>query len=354
MHRILSIPESRHVTAEGRRRLLACASAAAAAAVAYGAGIEVSLARSADDQPPEWVQVFPEGRDVLARDGRKWTLSNPAGLVAAFAANQADLPLDIEHASELKAPKGEEAPAQGWIKAVAHRPGQGVFVQVDWTAEGAAAWRARRYRYVSPAFVHTAEGEILALSSVALVTRPALYVPALARSEGQSPQEQTSMSLLTRLVGVLGLAATTTEDDLVAAITTQKSLAADIRNPEKFVPAADLQTALARATTAENKLAEIETETKAATAAAKVDAAIAAGKLAPASREHWLSIASDSGEAFDKAVAAMPAILDPSKTDKKPEAAEGDGDGLTADQLALCASLGLDRKAFAATLKEQA
>ncbi|MDP1617335.1 phage protease [Phenylobacterium sp.] len=333
--------------------MLACASAAAAAAVAYGAGIEVSLARSADDQPPEWVQIFPEGRDVLARDGRKWTLSDPATLIAAFAANQADLPLDIEHASELRAPKGEDAPAQGWIKAIAHRPGQGVFVQIDWTDEGAAAWRARRYRYVSPAFVHTRQGEILALTSVAMVTRPALYVPALARVEGQLPQDP-SMSLLTRLVAALGLAATTTEDDLVTAVTTQTALAADARNPEKFVPAADLQLAIARATTAEGKLAEIETTAQTAAAQAKVDDAIAAGKLAPASREHWLSIAQANGEAFDKAVASMPAVLDPTKTDKKPGATEADADGLTADQVALCAALGVEPTAFAATLKEQA
>lgn len=358
MHRALSIPENRHVAAAVALHgavALACASVAATArAVGYGLGMEVALARSADQQPPEWVQVFPEGPVIKARDGRSWRLSDPAALVAAFTANQADLPLDIEHASELKAPKGEDAPAQGWIKAVAHRPGEGVFVQVDWTEEGAAAWRARRYRYVSPAFVHTAQGEILALTSVALVTRPALYVPALARSEGQTPQEQTSMSLLNRLVGVLGLATTTTEDDLVAAITTQKSLAADIRDPAKFVPAADLATALARATAAETKLTELETAAATAAAEAKVDAAIAEGKLAPASRDHWLSIARDSGEAFDKAVAAMPRVLDPTKTGKTPDQAQTEDDGLTQAQVALCASLGLDRKAFAATLKEQA
>jgi phage I-like protein len=351
MHRTLSIPESRHVAAATARALLACASAAAA--VAYGAGIEVSLARSADEAPPEWVQVFPEGPEVLARDGRKWTLTDPAALVAAFAANQADIPLDIEHASEIRAPKGEDAPAQGWIKAVAHRPGQGVFVQIDWTPAGEAAWRAKSYRYVSPAFRHTQAGEILALSSVALVTRPALYVPALARAEGQSLQDP-SMSLLTRLAAALGLAATTTEDDLVTAVTTQTALAADARNPEKFVPAADLQTALARATTAEGKLAEIETAALTAKATAKVDEAIAAGKLAPASREHWLSIAQANGEAFDKAIASMPAVLDPTKTGKTPEAAEAEADGLTPAQVALCASLGVDTKAFAATLKEQA
>lgn len=50
------------------------------------------------DAAPEWVQLLPAGPSIMARDGRRWRMSNPQGVVAAFASNNADLPIDYEHA----------------------------------------------------------------------------------------------------------------------------------------------------------------------------------------------------------------------------------------------------------------
>ncbi len=333
--------------------------------VAFGLGLEVALARAAVEgqapTPPEWVQLLPapvgpEG-EIRGRDGRRWTLKDPTVLIPAFAAMQCDPPLDVEHASELLAPQGKEAPAQAWLKEIQIRADNTTWARVDWTAEGARKVVDRQYRYISPAILHTDAGEIVGIKSAALVTQPALAMPALAHREGRTsiPNRGSSMNLLQRLLATCSLPATATEDDVVAAVTTQVSLAADTRNPEKFVPAADLQVALARATTAETKLAEIEAAEKTKAAEATVDAAIAEGKIAPASREHWISVAHATPDAFGKAVAAMPALLKPSTTDKKPgEGGKVDEHGLTTDQLALCSSLGIAPADFAKTQKETA
>lgn len=340
--------------------LIARANANPMEAVAYGVGLELSLARSGDAlTAPDWVQLFPAGPEIKARDGRSWTLPNPEALVSAFAANQADLPFDIEHATEIRAPKGEDAPAQGWIKELQVRADRTVWARVEWNPAGAARLTAKEYRYVSPAFRHTKAGEIFAVSSAALVTQPALVMPALAGQGRDNPNDnqEPAMSLLSRMVGALGLAASASEDDVVAAVTSQVSLASATRDPAQFVPAADHQLALTRASTAEGKLTALDTEAKTKAAEGAVDGAIAEGKIAPASREHWISVAHATPDAFEKAMAAQPKVLTPptDKGKKLPgEGGETDELGLTPQQLSIARDMGLEPKAYAASLKDTA
>jgi phage I-like protein len=247
----LSTAEVSHVAAAigAASGLLLAVAQAGDRNVAFGVGVELALTRVADvETVPEWVQLFPKGPVITARDGRTWTLPDPHALVAAFTANQADLPFDINHATELKAPKGEDAPAQGWIKALEIRDGL-VWARVEWNEAGRLVVLSKAYRYVSPGFLHTKDGKIVAVTSAALVTHPALVMPALAQQQPNPPEN--SMSLAIRLAAVLGLAATATEDQIVDAVSPTIALARDARDPTKLVPAADLQAALARATAAE-------------------------------------------------------------------------------------------------------
>lgn len=339
---------------------------AAAEQVSFGLALEISLARAADEPntltPPAWIPLFPApdaSHRITARDGRSWTLRDPAVVLAHFTANAADLPLDLEHATELLAPKGHPAPAQAWIKELRVNPDRSIWGRPEWTPAGLASYRTGGWRYISPAILHSEAGDVLGLSSAGLVTRPALNMPALARDGGRnpSPQQESSMTTiaLATLIGVAGLAATASEADALAAITANAQAARDLKDPSKFVPATDLTAALARATTAETKLGERDATDKEAAAVALVEGGIAAGKIVPASKDHFLAMAREAPTSFETALASMPVILKPTETAKKVEGgADTDADGLTPDQVALCGSLGLDRKAFAATLKETA
>lgn len=337
--------------------LLALCSEPAQDDVAFGFGVELALARGAGDtfEAPEWVQVFPAGPAIVARDGRKWTLADPQILVAEFAGHGADLPLDIEHASEIRAPKGEEAPAQGWVKALEVHVDGSVWARMDWNDAGRAAVEGRRYRYISPAFRHDPDGKIVRLTSLALTTQPALRMPALARTGGAPDHKENPdmTTLAARLALAFGLAATASEDDIVQAATTQVALARATTDPARFVPTEDHTAALARATTAETELQALRDADAEARALARVDGAIAAGKLTPATRDHWLAIARTSPDAFDKAIGGMPSITGASRTGKKPEDENAGEHGLNEEQLAVCRSLGTDPAAFAVTLKEQ-
>jgi phage I-like protein len=345
--------------------VLALANSARAEEVAFGLALDLSLAfAGAEDRKaaPKWVPLLPAPDakgEIVARDGRKWTLKDPAVVVAHFQQYGADIPLDLEHATHLLAPEGKPAPAQAWIQEMQVREDRSTWGRVEWTPAGLASWQSGGWKYVSPGILHDDAREIFGLASAGLVTRPALHLPALARSGSRNPtqKDETSMTTvaLATLAAAAGLAASATEADVIAALSAGRQAQADLKDPTKFVPAADLAAAQTRASNAETALAAIQKDGAEKAAVALVDEAIAAGKLAPAAKAHWLDIAREAPEKFKAAVAAMPVTLEVSKTREKPDGQDGakDENGLTADQLALCSQLSLDPKAFAANLPKE-
>ncbi len=105
--------------------------------------------------PPEWIMLVPAGR-IEAVDGRVFFNDVPEAVVAAFARHGLELPIDVNHKSEV-APAGEETPAMGWITALEVREGA-IWARVEWTPRGREALEKREYRYISPAFYHDEAG----------------------------------------------------------------------------------------------------------------------------------------------------------------------------------------------------
>lgn len=128
---------------------------------------------------PEWVELLPAGPVIRGRDGRQWTLKNPQGIAQAFSAQGIALVIDYEHSTEVVASKGLEAPAAGWVNEVAVRDDGSVWGKVEWTERASNAIAAREYRFLSPAFHHSPDGEITRFSSVALTNKPNLELTAL-------------------------------------------------------------------------------------------------------------------------------------------------------------------------------
>jgi hypothetical protein len=133
---------------------------------------------AAQSGPSPWLLLVPAGH-FQGRDGRAWVNDRPGAILDHFARNRVDIPVDWEHATELKAPKGEEAPASGWIKELTIRDGA-MWGRVEWTPRGQCQVQARNYRYYSPAFnFERASKRVVGIHSVGLTNRPNLYVPAL-------------------------------------------------------------------------------------------------------------------------------------------------------------------------------
>jgi len=297
---------------------------------------------------PDWVQLTPPGPAIVGRDGRAWKLSDPAAVAAAF--DPAKEPqIDLEHSSHIAAPQGMPAPAVGWIKELNVRDGA-LWGRVEWTAEGEATVTSRAYRYLSPVMaVDKKTGEILRIVSAGLTNSPNLEMAALNRATTETDMDKA-------VLDALGLTATATAADAVLAINALKSdkaLAlnrAEAPDPERFVPKADHVLAL-------NRITAFETEAKArreAEITAAVDAAVTAGKVAPASRDYHLAACRQEGglERFTAMVGAAPVIAPPSTLDRRtPDATPGK---LTGEELAMCRMMGTDPEKFAAEKAVQA
>ena len=310
-----------------------------------------------DGAVPEWIELIPApGTDGIVRgqDGRSWLFKNAGAVAANFGSR---LPIDINHSTELKAPKGEDSPAVGWIEQLEARNGA-LWGRVSWTERGAQALNGREYRFVSPVFTYQREStEIVRLTSAALVNNPNL--PLALNSAGHAdPSPEPAPMHLKAILAALKLADTATEADAVNAIHALNAQlgtalnAAQTPDLAKFVPRADHDAALARATNAEAALGAVKTAQHQAAVDAAIDAAIAAGKVTPASREFYVATcaAQDGLDKFKAFVATQPVIVDPAATAKR-GAPAGDATTLTPEQKALCAQLGVKEETFLAELK---
>lgn len=288
-----------------------------AIAAASGVALNAIAVLEADGQAPEWICLIPAG-DVIGRDGRGWINDRPDLVLDAFASNAMDLPLDMEHATELKATQGDPAPAVGWIKELQNRGGQ-IWGRVEWTEAGRNAVESKAYRYVSPVIVfERASKRVVALTSVGLTNRPNLFLQALNGREDHMTLEE--------LLAKLGLPKGTTFEAALAHIGQLKGDLATALNAtpslDKFVPRADYDAALARATNAEQGLADLNKQAKDKDIAAAIDKALAEGKITPATVEyHKAQCAQEGGlERFAEYCKAAPVIGDPSRMDgKRPE-----------------------------------
>ncbi|MBU4318695.1 MAG: phage protease [Proteobacteria bacterium] len=143
---------------------------------------------------PKRIELIPACKVVTGRDGRSWVNDRPESVIEAFNADGMDLVIDLEHATEIKAPNGEPAPAVGWINKIEIHNG-GVWGAVFWNPAGKSAILNREYRYYSPVFLYEkASARIVKLLSVGLTNRPNLHFAALNTENmwaggGESPLE---------------------------------------------------------------------------------------------------------------------------------------------------------------------
>lgn len=314
---------------------------------------------------PEWVQLLPPGPWIEGRDGRRWKfgLAEQRSVLDRFAGGRIDLPIDREHATELKGAVGDEAPAAAWITELADRNGDGgMWGRVDWTARGRAQVEAREYRYLSPVFFYTEDLRIVALDSAGLTNKPNLHLTALNR-QGETMEDDTMRKALCQM---LGLPETATDQEIQAAVAgvqsdlgtaTNRAMSKDLLSalgltedagadaaaakakelaglgkaqnhnqslPEgldltKLVPRADLEMALNRADTAEKALKDREAADLEDKIEGAVNRAIQDGKIAPASKAFYVASCRKEGglkEFEDFAKAAPQVIEDPQMPDK--------------------------------------
>ena len=287
---------------------------------------------------PERVELLPAGELVTGRDGRSWNHPNPQAVVDQVNGRGIDLVLDIEHASELKAPKGEPAPAAGWLHDLRVEDDGRITAAVNrWTPRGEQVVRDGEYRYISPAVLYDPKTmNILGIGSAGLTNKPNLALAAL------NNEQQEDSTMLKKILAKLGLPEDATEATALNAIgTLQTDLQTALNSAqtpplEKFVPRADYETALNRATTAEAKIAQGEKDRLEGEIETAINQALTEGKIAPASKEFYVATCRAEGglAKFKAFISSAPKIVADSGLDGK--SPESDGQvALNADQASI-------------------
>lgn len=310
---------------------------------------------SADGKAPEWIELIPAGPTVQGRDGRSWLFDHDAQqlVLSSFVGRAIDLPIDWEHATQLKAPKGEEAPAAAWIDALEVRDGA-LWGHITWTPRARVQVENKEYRFLSPVFDYIPDnGRIVLLVSAGLSNKPNFHLTALNQ---EAPSENPTVKISPALLALLGLPETATEEEALAAankLKTAQATNSEHQNIERFVPRADYDTALSRATNAEQQLQTIKTEQHAKAVDAAIQEASEAGKITPATAEYHRASCHDQAglDRFKAFVAAAPVVGDPSNLgERKPHSTTT---ALNAEEQSVCQQFGIDPAEYAKTKQSE-
>ncbi|NHR08025.1 hypothetical protein HA052_22810 [Chromobacterium haemolyticum] len=274
-----------------------------------------------DGKAPEWVQLLPAGT-FRGRDGRgPWFADIPA-ILDAFASDQRagiEPVFDYDHQTMLVQQTGQKAPAAGWVKELQER-NEEVWGRVEWTAAAAERIEKKEWRYSSPVFDFHPNGRVVFIVSVGLNNTPNLFLRALnALTHGVTNVD------LNELLEPLGLPATADKTAVLEAIKVLKASGTDLQtalNSLRQATGADatatLQTVANSVLTGfvpkaeyervANALAQQQAGAKDSEIDQVLDAAIQAGKIAPASRGYFRAQCAADMTAFRQFVASAPVI----------------------------------------------
>lgn len=347
-----------------------------------------TLPEMADDAAPEWIHLLPAGVAgvIDTSDARgPYHVSDIAKIIAASFEADTRLPIDENHATDIAAPLGQPAPARGWITEMQARE-DGIWGRVEWTAQGSRLVRSRAYRGISPVILHDKSGpkEVRAILRASLVNKPNLRGMASLHQ-----QQDKEMTLMDKLRELLGVAATASDDEVVAAMRAKIDGTAEVPALQSAIgeigvalglaadaAPADIVTAAQAATKSDDTvvaalqasnaaLQSSVTELSATVTALQSGQSEAASEtffqnalaerragVNEASKDKWISLHQADPQNAVAIVAALPK-LGPSNTTIEPPAPKDGEVSLNADQRAVAAQLGQSEEDFAKALQSE-
>ncbi|MHB8067451.1 MAG: phage protease [Desulfobaccales bacterium] len=303
---------------------------------------------------PAWILLLPAGRVELV-DRPEPLQVDPeslATIVRAFRSRGVDLVIDYEHQSL----HGRQAPAAGWIKDLEARA-DGLWARVEWTSQAQEYLRNREYRYFSPVLqLDPATRKPLALMQVGLTNVPAIkrLPPLVAKWEAVAVPGQTSQEEKWRKGGeveklklIMGLPPEATDQEVWAGVLEFcQNLAAILKLPgeatgSQLVEAVKaLQLDAERLQGVEQELQQLKSQVAAETTNQAVEAAMKAGKIAPAQKSWALEYYRQDPGGFQTFVARAPQLVPTRMELKLTQDIQVPGH-LQPEELALCRSLNL-------------
>lgn len=177
---------------------------------------------------PKEIQLIPFGVHDTMKYGKIIVDDESLGSIMSFRTKRMpnDEVIDYEHATFADPPI--KAPASGWIKRLINKGKDGIWGVVEWTQEAKRMIEAKEYRYFSPVtLTRKSDHKVLGLLGGGLTNLPNIIgiVPLTNKSAILNPQSAISKEgpKMKKLLAVLGLSETATEDEAVIAVNKIKA-----------------------------------------------------------------------------------------------------------------------------------
>ena len=309
-----------------------------------------------------WIQLTPKG-EFSAVDGRGPFITDDAEIFRAAQGKK--LPIDINHAIDIKGIHGEPSPAIGWIVELQARE-TGIWGRVEWTNAGKELLNAKAYGSISPVLYTTKDKphRVVEIARASLCNAPALpQLKSLFNRNGEYAMDkelraalglsedatdnavieaakkahstaENHTKLMSNLCHEMGL--DTDVDDQKLAEIFQSKISSD--NSEKTDLAKQVQMLNAQLIDLKNTYSRKEAE-------AFVSKAISEFKIVPALKDHFIQRYMRDPEEVKTEINVTPALMSEglkNHSDTKTEK-------LSAEEQHVCALMGVDEDTFLKT-----
>jgi len=178
--------------------------------------VMIALTPSTVEGVPDLIAVIPKGH-VESRKGDFIVDDESFRMInKQFLGRRLDLVIDYEHQTLHDV----QAPAAGWITELINGE-DAIMAKVNWTPKGAEYLKNKEYRYLSPVIItRKNDKKVIALHSAALTNTPAIdgMFPLVGCSLDVDDYEEERTMELEKLIRLLGLQETATEDEVEAAL----------------------------------------------------------------------------------------------------------------------------------------
>lgn len=280
------------------------------------AAVSLQLLKGESDAPPSEFCVFHKGAMRTSKGTFQFSDASALAVMTRAATYGNDFPIDYDHAMHagISLDPAESGKASGWFKPEL-RDGELWATNVRWTPKASKMLTDREYRYFSPVFGITEDGEIDCLMSVALTNLPATYgqEPLMASQTAVEPApQQKEQPPMKSLLAALGLSENATEAEGLAALhrlkngetemltlTSQKTAQEGLGVLKAWKAQSEKVVALT------SRVSELETEKAKVELDAVIIEAKKAGKVSPAMETELRKMELSQLKAF---VSVLPAI----------------------------------------------
>lgn len=291
---------------------------------------------------PDWVHLLPAGA-VRTMDGRgPYAVKSLQAVAAASLPAGGKLPIDECHAIDRAQPLGMSAPARGWIVELQARE-DGLWGRVEWTPTGRQLMEDKAYVGISPAILHTQQGQVLQVLRASLTNTPNLQGLTSLHSEN------TTMDWRTKLIELLGLDSEA-DDAAIQAALSAKMGAVQTEHSQNLLQHPAVLALQSQVVDLTGQLQGLQEDGKRTAATAFVDAAIAAGRVGVKPlRDDYIALHMENADRAQKLINAQPAVIGASLADAAPDQGAKAGD-LTAEDRVIMSTFGVDEEAYRASL----